>query len=53
LEKLTDGVWANLNALKNHRNYVAGEPLPDGVNRTILIEHLCSLDVQNYLTVQF
>jgi Ca2+-binding EF-hand superfamily protein len=56
LEAITDSVWKNLFKLPNKdasSQATTTGSHEEGVNRTILTAHLCSLDIQNYLTVQF
>ena len=58
LDALTQECWKNLNHERNHEHDMGfdGEPGVEnhkGINRAVLTSHLCSLDLQNFITVQF
>ena len=55
LEGITEHCWNNLNKENRHNQDLGydDKKLHEGVNRAVLTSHLCSLDMQNFLTVQF
>lgn len=54
LEQIVEDVWHNLTnenaGAHHHVDVLKGI---DGIDRAVLTSHLCSLDIQNFLTVQF
>jgi Ca2+-binding EF-hand superfamily protein len=56
LVKIVDQVWDSLTTDKvaaGHRHVDVVKGTVDGVDRAVVTTHLCSLDIQNFLTVQF
>jgi Ca2+-binding EF-hand superfamily protein len=48
LDGIVESIWNNLEESFDHEE---GEE--EGISRAVLTEHLCSLDLQNFITVQF
>ena len=48
LDGIVESIWDNLEESFDHE-----EGKEEGISRAVLTEHLCSLDLQNFITVQF